>query len=89
MIVFGWSELPNYAIDCLKFFSKKNKILLLTDNKKAKILIPSVKVKIIKLDKKYSWEELGCRNPRYFFFTGWNNKAFNNLARKKFQKIFV
>ena len=52
MIVFGWSELPNY--DRLpKIFSKKNKILLLTDNKKAKILIPSVKVKIIKLIKVY------------------------------------
>lgn len=86
MIVFGWSELPNYAIDCLKYLSKKNKIFLLTDNKNAKNFLPSVNVKIINLNKKYSWEDLGCKNPKYFFFTGWNNKAFNHLARTKIAK---
>tara|TARA_Y100000389_G_scaffold87623_1_gene84131 strand:+ start:2754 stop:3740 length:987 start_codon:yes stop_codon:yes gene_type:complete len=86
VIVFGWSELPNYAIDCLKYLNKKKKILLLTDNKKAKNLLPSVNIKIIELNKTYSWEDLGCVKPTYFFFTGWNNKAFNNLAKTKIAK---
>jgi len=86
MIIFGWSELPNYAVDCIKSLSQKSKILVLTDNKNAKNLLPSVDVKIIKLNKKYSWSEVGCCEPKFFFFTGWNNIAFNHLANTKLAK---
>ena len=76
MIVIGWSELPSYAIDCINSLNLKNKLVILTDNKKAKNLIKNADVKIINLSKKYSWQSIGVQNPKYFFFTGWNNKAF-------------
>ena len=39
MIVIGWSELPRYAIDCINYLNLRNKITILTDNKKARNLI--------------------------------------------------
>ena len=83
MIVIGWSELPSYAIDCINFLNLRNKIIILTDNKKAKKLIKYSVVKVISLQKNYTWESIGISKPKYFFFTGWNNKAFISLAKQK------
>ena len=83
MIVIGWSELPSYAVDCINYLNLKDKLIVLTDNKKAKHLIKNVKVKIIDLSSSYTWESIGISNPKYFFFTGWNNKAFTTLAKQK------
>ena len=83
MIVIGWSELPSYAIDCINFLNLKKNLVVLTDNKKAKNLIKNSKVKIIDLSKNYTWKSLRVHKPNFFFFTGWNNKAFISLARQK------
>ncbi len=83
MIIIGWSELPSYAVDCINFLKLKKKLIILTDNKKANKLIKNSKVKIINLSQNYTWEDIGITNPKYFFFTGWNNKAFISLAKQK------
>lgn len=83
MIVIGWSELPSYAIDCINYLNLRNKITILTDNKKARNLIKHSRVKIISLNKNYTWKSIGVSKPKYFFFTGWNNKAFISLAKEQ------
>ncbi len=83
MIVIGWSELPNYAVDCINYLNLNDKLIVLTDNKKAKYLIKNANVKIVDLSKNYTWESIGILNAKYFFFTGWNNRAFISLAREK------
>ena len=54
----GWSELPRYAIDCINYLNLRNKITILTDNKKARNLIKYSRVKIISLNKNYTWESI-------------------------------
>ena len=83
MIIVGWNELPNYAVACLNYLNLRNKLIILTDNKKAKKLIKNAEIKIINLNKKYTWQSIGITNPKYFFFTGWNNRSFLSLAKQK------
>ena len=68
MIVIGWKELPSYAVDCINYLNLKDKLIVLTDNKRGNYLIKKSKVKIINLNKKYTWKSLGIKNPKYFFF---------------------
>lgn len=86
MIVVGWSDIPRYAIDCINYLNLKKKIIVLTNNNYSQKILKSVKVKIIDLNTDYSWDKLKLKVPNYFFFTGWNNKAFISLAKEKKSK---
>ena len=66
MIVFGWSELPNYAIDCLKYLNKKKNILLLTDNKKAADTLRRMSYDGRQLNKKWTEQDIDSIGYHYY-----------------------
>ena len=83
MIVIGWVDIPSYAIECINSLKLKKKLLVLTNNKKAKEKFLNFKIKIINLNKNYNWKDITSKKPSHFFFTGWNTKAFMSLAKTR------